>query len=61
MPTLLGQTDIYVSTSLSGRTSVSLLEACIRCISVVSDIPSNEWISDGENDFVFNRPRGIIS
>lgn len=54
MPTLLGQTDIYVSTSLSDGTSVSLLEALASgAFPVVSDIPSNrEWISDGENGFL---------
>ena len=54
MPTLLGQTDVYVSTSLSDGTSVSLLEALASgAFPVVSDIPSNrEWISDGENGFL---------
>jgi glycosyltransferase involved in cell wall biosynthesis len=41
---------IYVSTSLSDSTSVSLLEAMAAgCFPVVSDIPANrEWIVDGE-------------
>jgi glycosyltransferase involved in cell wall biosynthesis len=47
--------DIYVSTSLSDSTSVSLLEAmAFGLIPVVTDIPGNqEWIRDGENGFLF--------
>jgi glycosyltransferase involved in cell wall biosynthesis len=54
MPALLGQTDIYVSTSLFDGTSVSLLEALASgAFPVVSDIPSNrEWITDGKNGFL---------
>ena len=54
MPSLLGQADIYVSTSLHDGTSVSLLEALgSGAFPVVTDIPSNrEWISDGENGFL---------
>jgi len=54
MAKLLGQTDIYVSTSLYDGTSVSLLEALASGVfPVVTDIPSNrEWISDGENGFL---------
>jgi glycosyltransferase involved in cell wall biosynthesis len=54
MLNLLGQTDIYVSTSLHDGTSVSLLEALgSGAFPVVTDIPSNrEWISDGENGFL---------
>jgi glycosyltransferase involved in cell wall biosynthesis len=54
MPNLLRQADIYVSTSLSDGTSVSLLEALASgAFPVVTDIPSNrEWISDGENGFL---------
>jgi glycosyltransferase involved in cell wall biosynthesis len=51
MPTLLRDNDLYVSTSLSDTTSVSLLEA-MACglFPVVSDIPANrEWITPGEN------------
>jgi glycosyltransferase involved in cell wall biosynthesis len=51
MPTLLRDNDVYVSTSLSDTTSVSLLEA-MACglFPVVSDIPANrEWITPGEN------------
>jgi glycosyltransferase involved in cell wall biosynthesis len=54
MLSLLGETDIYVSTSLHDGTSVSLLEALgSGAFPVVTDIPSNrEWISDGENGFL---------
>jgi glycosyltransferase involved in cell wall biosynthesis len=51
MPALLRDHHIYVSTSLSDTTSVSLLEA-MACglFPVVSDIPANrEWIEDGVN------------
>lgn len=43
--------DVYVSTSRSDSTSVSLLEA-MACgpVPVVTDLPANrEWIRDGEN------------
>jgi glycosyltransferase involved in cell wall biosynthesis len=54
MPGLLGQSDVYVSTSLSDGTSVSLLEAMAAgAFPVVTDIPANrEWIRDGENGFL---------
>ncbi len=47
--------DIYVSTSLSDSTSVSLLEAmALGLIPVVTDIPGNrEWIEDKKNGFLF--------
>jgi glycosyltransferase involved in cell wall biosynthesis len=51
MPVLLRDHHIYVSTSLSDTTSVSLLEA-MACglFPVVSDIPANrEWVEDGVN------------
>jgi len=50
----LARSDIYISTSLSDGTSVSLLEA-ISCglFPVVTDIPANrEWIRNGENGFL---------
>lgn len=49
------ESDIYVSTSKSDSTSVSLLEAMsFGSIPVVTDIPGNrEWIEDGVNGFVF--------
>ena len=54
MPDLLSRTDIYVSTSLSDGTSVSLLEAmACGAFPVVTDIPANrEWIEDGNNGFL---------
>lgn len=47
--------DIYISTSLSDSTSVSLLEAmALGLIPVVSNIPGNrEWIEDRGNGFLF--------
>lgn len=55
MPSLLGQTDIYVSTSFYDGTSVSLLEALVSgAFPVVTDIPPNrEWIKDGQNGLLF--------
>lgn len=49
------ESDIYVSTSKSDSTSVSLLEAMsFGSIPVVTDIPGNrEWIGDGNNGFLF--------
>jgi glycosyltransferase involved in cell wall biosynthesis len=51
--------DIYVSTSLSDSTSVSLLEAMnFGLIPVVTDIPGNkEWIEDGKNGFLFPKSK----
>ena len=51
MPSLLRENHIYVSTSSSDSTSVSLLEA-MACglFPIVSDIPANrEWIEHGRN------------
>jgi len=50
----LANSDIYVSTSLSDSTSVSLLEAMAAQLPVVvTDIEGNrEWIKNGENGFV---------
>lgn len=46
---------IYVSTSISDSTSVTLLEAmACGCFPIVSDIPGNrEWVFDNENGFLF--------
>ena len=54
MAELLSQADIYVSTSLSDGTSVSLLEAMgSGAFPIVTDIPANrEWIVDGRNGFL---------
>lgn len=50
----LANSNIYVSTSLSDSTSVSLLEAMAAQLpAVVTDIEGNrEWIKNGENGFV---------
>lgn len=55
LETCLHKADIYISTSLSDSTSVSLLEAMASgLVPVVSDISGNrEWIKDGENGFFF--------
>lgn len=55
MASLLAQADIYVSTSLHDGASVSLLEAMgSGAFPIVTDIPSNkEWISNGDNGFLF--------
>jgi len=47
--------DIYVSTSLSDSTSVSLLEAmALGLIPIVTNIPGNrEWMEDKKNGFLF--------
>ncbi len=52
---LFQKADLYVSTSLSDSTSVSLLEAMASgLLPVVTDIPGNrEWIEDGKNGFLF--------
>ncbi len=52
---LLSGADVYVSTSLSDSTSVSLLEAMVSgLIPVVTDIPGNrEWIKENKNGFLF--------
>ena len=57
---LLTSSDLYVSTSLSDSTSVSLLEAMASgLIPIVTIIPGNrEWIQEGVNGFLApaNRP-----
>jgi len=53
-PRYLALSDVYVSTSLSDGTSVSLLEA-LSCelAPVVTDIPANRpWVTDGRNGFL---------
>jgi glycosyltransferase involved in cell wall biosynthesis len=46
--------DVYVSTSTSDSTSVSLLEAmACGALPVVTDLAANrEWITDGDNGFI---------
>jgi glycosyltransferase involved in cell wall biosynthesis len=58
MPKYLRAADVYVSSSLSDGTSMSLLEAmACRMPVVVSDVPAIlEWVSDGYNGFIV--PRG---
>ncbi|EQB62804.1 MAG: Glycosyl transferase group 1 [candidate division Zixibacteria bacterium RBG-1] len=50
----LQNADIYVSTSLSDSSSVSLLEAmACQLIPIVTDIPGDrEWIKDDQNGFL---------
>ncbi|MGH7724694.1 MAG: glycosyltransferase [Candidatus Eiseniibacteriota bacterium] len=57
LPELLGGAAVYVSTSLSDSTSISLLEAMASgAFPVVSDLPGNrEWIVSGENGLLFAR------
>ncbi len=54
MPKTLQLASIYVSTSLSDGTSLSLLEAmACGAFPVVSNIPANcEWITDGVNGYL---------
>ena len=53
----LNAADIYVSTSYSDGTSLSLLEAlAVGLPAVVTDVAANrEWIKDGYNGFVVQR------
>jgi glycosyltransferase involved in cell wall biosynthesis len=55
----LANSDIYLSTSLSDSTSVSLLEAMAAQLPVVvTDIEGNrEWIKNGENGFIVPKTR----
>jgi len=50
------ESDIYVSTSQSDSTSVSLLEAMnFGLLPIVTDIPGNrEWVGEGKNGFLFH-------
>jgi glycosyltransferase involved in cell wall biosynthesis len=54
MPDYLNAADIYVSTSLSDGTSLSLLEAMACALPVVvTEIPANkEWVVDSYNGFL---------
>lgn len=62
MPRYLNSSDIYVSTSLSDGTSVSLLEAMACALPVVvTDAPSNlEWVENGVNGFIVPRRDSTI-
>ncbi len=54
LPKYLASSDVYVSTSLSDGTSLSLQEAmACKLAPVVTDLPANrEWIVDGKNGFI---------
>jgi len=54
LPKYLAASDVYVSTSLSDGTSVSLLEAmAVGLPCIVTDLPAiREWITDGHNGFL---------
>ncbi len=55
MPAYLNAADVYLSSSLSDGTSLSLLEAMACALPVVvTDIPANrEWVTDGHNGLLF--------
>ncbi|OGV63254.1 MAG: hypothetical protein A3K19_12955 [Lentisphaerae bacterium RIFOXYB12_FULL_65_16] len=57
LPRYLNGADLYVSTSLSDGTSISLLEAMSCGLPVVvTDVPANlEWVRDGYNGAVAAR------
>ena len=57
MPAYLNASDLYVSSSLSDGTSLSLLEAMACGLPVVvTDVPAIlEWVADGENGLVVPR------
>lgn len=64
IPEYLNAADLYVSTSLSDSTSVSLLEAMACGLPVVvSDAPANlEWVKDGDNGYIIPRKKpGILA
>jgi glycosyltransferase involved in cell wall biosynthesis len=55
MPRLLGEADIFVTTSILDGNNISLNEA-MACgtFPIVSDIPANrEWIEGGKNGLIF--------
>ena len=54
LPKYLASSDVYLSTSLTDSTSLSLQEAMACELSpVVTDLPANrEWVTDGENGFI---------
>lgn len=54
LPEYLASSDIYISTSLSDSTSLSLQEAmACELAPVVTDLPANrEWVTDGESGFI---------
>ena len=62
LPKYLAASDVYVSTSLSDGTSLSLLEAmAVGLPCVVTDIPSiMEWVTDGVNGFIVPKKNSIV-
>jgi glycosyltransferase involved in cell wall biosynthesis len=62
LPKYLNAADIYISTSLSDGTSLSLLEAMACGLpTVVTDVPANrEWVEDGKNGYIVPRKDSII-
>ena len=62
LPKYLAAADLYVSTSLSDGTSLSLLEALAMSLPVVvSDIPSNrEWVRDDVNGLLVD-PQDVLA
>ncbi len=54
LPEYLASSDVYVSTSLSDSTSLSLQEAmACELAPVVTSLPANqEWVTHGENGFI---------
>ena len=54
LPKYLASSDVYVSTSLSDSTSLSLQEAmACELPPVVTDLSANrEWVLDGKNGFI---------
>jgi glycosyltransferase involved in cell wall biosynthesis len=57
----LGSSDVYVSTSYSDGTSISLLQAMAMGLPViVTDVPANlEWVRDGYNGYIVERGNPI--
>lgn len=53
----LASSEVYISTSLSDSTPVSLLEAMATSLpAVLSDVPANmEWITNGNGGFIFKK------
>ena len=61
LPKILANSEVYVSTSISDGTSVSLLEAMSAGrICLVRDFASNrEWIEHRQNGFLFSTPEEL--
>ena len=53
---LLGESDIFISSSLSDGNNISLNEAmAMGCFPIASDIPANsQWICHGKNGLLFD-------